>query len=61
LFRQYGLDYKDSDIGILPIQFKELKLSNPEEAHRNPRKAKFEYTTIGWGTNLIQREVKQKM
>jgi hypothetical protein len=21
LFRQYGLDYRDSDIGILPIQF----------------------------------------
>ena len=61
LFKQYGLDYKDSDVGILPIQFKELKLSNPEEAHRNPRKAKFEYKTIGWGTELIKREVKQKM
>lgn len=61
LFRQYGLDYRDSDIGILPIQFQELKLLNPEEAHSNPKKAKFEYKTIVWGTELIQREVKQRI
>ena len=61
LFRQYGLDYRDSDIGILPIQFQDLKLVNPEEAHQNPKKAKFEYKTITWGRELIQREVKQRM
>lgn len=61
LFRQYGLDYRNSDIGILPIQFQELTLSNPEEAHRNPNKAKFQYKTISWGSEIIQREVKQEI
>lgn len=61
LFRQYGLDYRNSDIGILPIQFQELTLSNPDEAHKNPNKAKFQYKTITWGSELIQREVKQEI
>ena len=61
LFRQYGLDYRDSDIGILPLQFQELQLLNPEEAHSNPKKAKFGYKTISWGTDIIQREVKQRI
>lgn len=61
LFRKYGLDYRDSDIGILPIKFEGLQLLNPEEAHNNPNKAKFGYKTISWGTNLIQREVKQEI
>ena len=61
LFKQYGLDYRDSDIGILPLQFQELQLLNPEEAHSNPKKAKFGYKTISWGDEIIQREVKQRI
>lgn len=61
LFRKYGLDYRDSDIGILPIQFQDLELLNPEEAHKNPNKAKFGYKTITWEKDIIQREVKQKI
>jgi len=33
-------------------------LLNPEEAHSNPKKAKFGYKTISWGKDIIQREVK---
>ena len=61
LFRQYGLDYRNSDIGILPLQFQELQLLNPEEAHSNPKKSKFGYKTISWGSDIIQREVKQRI
>ena len=66
LLRKYGLDYRNSDIGILPIQFENLKLLNPDEAHLNPAKAQFGYTDITYPTDAqggieIQTEVQHNI
>lgn len=66
LLRKYGLDYRDSDIGILPIQFQELELLNPEEAHSDPKKAQFGYKNITYpidaqGNVDVQMEVQQRI
>jgi hypothetical protein len=39
LLKRYGLNYRNSNISILPLQFKDLDLDNPEEAHSHPEKA----------------------
>ena len=52
LLRKYGLDYRNSDIGILPIQFQGLELLNPDEAHLNPSKAKFGYKDISYPVDI---------
>lgn len=59
LLRKYGLDYRNSDIGILPIQFQNLQLANSDEAHSDPNKAQFKYTDITYpidGTGNIEIE-----
>lgn len=53
LLRKYGLDYRNSDIGILPIQFQELQLLNSDEAHLNPSKAQFGYKDINYPIDSI--------
>lgn len=60
LLRKYGLDYRDSHIGIMPIQFQELELENRDEAQSNPSKAKFKYSSIIYPSpeNMIQ-DIKQ--
>ena len=62
LLRKYGLDYRNSDIRILPIQFVDLELENPTEAHTNPEKAKFTYKGINYNSNLfIDSETKNSI
>ena len=46
LLKRYGLNYRNSNISILPIQFEDLDLSNPDEAHLHPEKAQFSYKGI---------------
>ena len=59
LLKKYKLDYRNGTFGILPIQFKDLQLANPDEAHLNPTKAKFSYSGIEYpeANNMIQRDV----
>ena len=59
ILKKYGLDYRKSDIRILPIQFDNLRLENPEEAHENPNRAKFKYDGIKYNSNIfIDNETK---
>lgn len=53
LLKKYGLDYRNSDIRILPVQFDNLRLANPGEAHINPNKAKFSYDGIKYSSNIF--------
>ena len=66
LLRKYGLDYRNADIGILPIQFQNLQLQNPDEARLDPSKAIFGYTDITYPVDRnniveIQTEVQKNI
>lgn len=61
LLKQYGINYRNSDISILPIQFVDLKLSNPDEARTNPNKAIFEYSGINPKEGLFENDTRSKI
>jgi len=61
LLKRYGIDYRDSDISILPIQFEDLKMENPEEAHTKPNKAKFSYKGIIPFSGIFEVETRNRI
>ena len=63
LLKKYGLDYRNSDIRILPIQFDNLRLVNQGESLNNPNKAKFAYDGIKYNASniLIDTETKNSI
>lgn len=61
LLKRYGLNYRNSDISILPIQFENLELINPEEAHKNPNKALFTYSDIKPKEDIFEKDTRNKI
>ena len=61
LLKRYHLNYRESDISILPIQFDNLKLDNPDEAHINPDKAQYSYSGITPKSGIFESDTKSKI
>ena len=61
LLKRYHLNYRKSDISILPIQFENLDLINPEDAHKKPSKALFSYTGIKPKEGLFENDTRNKI
>nr|DAR76432.1 MAG TPA: hypothetical protein [Caudoviricetes sp.] len=46
MLQRAGINTEGAKIGIIPVQFKDFKLTNKDEALINPKEAKFNYGGI---------------
>ena len=61
LLKRYGLNFRHSDISILPIQFNNLVLENEGEAHINPNKAQYSYSGITPKSDFFETDTSSKI
>ena len=57
MLQRAGINTEGAKIGIIPVQFKDFKLTNKDEALINPKEAKFNYGGIQYDENDLFRDL----